>query len=249
MNYYSDFIRGRSGIAAPLTDLLQDKHPEPIIWTLESSLAFQKLKRAIAEAPVLAPPNFDLPFKVQTDASDRGVGAILSQTDKDSEHPYFYSKKLLDRERRYSTTEKELLAIVLSCKKFYTYLVGRHFIIKTDHRPLQFIMKKDPTTGRMARWLDALRELDFTIEYRRGKLYGNADALSRQLWPTAQDAEEVEGGVRPAQQPWQDKGQDKITLQKMLLEPIDRRSLTPDPFTLHSQTYEHYHAKLLPFPL
>ena len=91
-------------------------------------MAFQKLKDALCTAPVLRSPNFDLPFILQTDASDRGVAAVLSQTEQDEEHPIaYFSKKLLPREQKYSTIEKECLAIKLGMQAFTVYLLGRVF--------------------------------------------------------------------------------------------------------------------------
>ena len=82
----------------------------------------------------------------------------------------------------YGSTDKEGPAVVDSCKHFLSYLVGRSFTIVTDHRALKFLSGKDPTSGRLARWFDALRDLNFEIKYRPGKQNENADALSRQAW-------------------------------------------------------------------
>ena len=100
--------------------------------------AFQKLKQLLCSEPILRSPDFSRPFVLQTDASDRGVGAVLSQCDDEGQdHPIaFFSRKLLPREERYSTVEKECLAIVLGAKSFRVYLLGRPFKVQTDHRAL-----------------------------------------------------------------------------------------------------------------
>ena len=106
---------------------------------------------------------------------------------------------MLPWEQNYSATEQEGLAVVDACKHFLPYLLGRPFIIQTDHRALTFLNYKDTTSGRLARWMDILRQLDYTIIYRQGKANANADALSRQEWsdePTACTAEEEGGDVR-----------------------------------------------------
>ena len=159
VNYYSGFIQYCSAIAAPLTDLTRKSESDIIRWTSECQAAFDYLKQAMASAPVLKPPDYNFPFILQTDASDKGVGAVLSQIEHEKDHPF--SKKILVRERKFSTTEKELLAIVMACKKFYPYLVGRRFTVESDHRALQYILQKEPATARNG-------YLDFEINYKPG---------------------------------------------------------------------------------
>ena len=119
-------------------------------------------------------------FVLQTDASDRGVGAVLSQRDDDGvDHPVaFYSRKLLPREERYSTIEK-CLAIKLATHAFRVYLLGRQFEVQTDHRALEWLNRLKDHNARLTRWSLALQPYDFVVKYRAGKTNGNADALSR----------------------------------------------------------------------
>ena len=126
-------------------------------------------------------PDLASEFILQTDASDRGVGAVLSQKDDNGEdHPVaYFSKKLLARELRYSTVEKECLAIRLAANTFRVYLLGRPFKIQTDHRALQWLDRLKDSNPRLARWSLALQPYQFTVEHRAGRLNGNADALSR----------------------------------------------------------------------
>ena len=125
-----------------------------------------------------------MPFTLQTDASKRGIGAVLAQTDSaGTEHPIaYYSRKMFPQECRYSATEQEGLAVVEACKYFLPYLLGRSFTVVTDHRALAFLAQKESSNGRLARWKDVLRQFTFTIVYRPGKSNQNADALSRQAW-------------------------------------------------------------------
>ena len=123
--YYRRFIPEFATIAAPLTDLTRKTAPSKVVWTKVCNDAFIKLKHLLCTTPVLKSPDFQQGFIIQTDASDRAVGAVLSQLDEQGlDHPIaFFSKKLLPREERYSTVEKECLAIKLGIHAFrvYTY--------------------------------------------------------------------------------------------------------------------------------
>ena len=127
--YYRRFIKDYAAMAVPLTNVTRKKCPETVVWTEECDKAFNALKSMLTSSPVLSSPDFEKTFIVQTDASNYGVGAVLSQTDADGlEHPIgYFSRKLLDREQKYSTIEKVCLAIKLAAKHFKcTYLAG-HF--------------------------------------------------------------------------------------------------------------------------
>ena len=126
--YYRRYIPNSSVIAAPLSDLTSKLDPEKAVWTEECQYVFDKLKLALTTNPTLAPPDYDRPFLLQTDASDRGIGVVLSQDYDGKERPVaYYSRKLLPRERRYAATDKEGLAVVSACKHFLPYLIGRRF--------------------------------------------------------------------------------------------------------------------------
>ncbi|KFD67001.1 hypothetical protein M514_20867 [Trichuris suis] len=144
-------------------------------WDQEADEAFRTLKTALTTAPTLAAPVFHREFQLHTDASDVGFGAILEQDG----HVISYTSRLLrTAERNYSTIEKECLALMFGVKQFRHHLLGRHFLIWTDHFPLQWLSSQK-MEGRLARWAIALQEFDFTIKYRKGLNNGNADALSR----------------------------------------------------------------------
>lgn len=172
--YYRKFIRNFSKIAKPLTELT--KKETPFHWTDKTQEAFQTLKDKLCSSPVLKFPDFAKPFTLTTDASNEGIGAILSQDG----HPCCYiSRTLNPPERNYSTTEKELLAIVWAVKRLRQYLLGRKFLIRTDHQALKWLQNcKDPSS-RLMRWRLKLEEYEYDIEYTKGKDNTAADALSR----------------------------------------------------------------------
>jgi hypothetical protein len=130
--------------------------------------------------PILQYPDFSKEFILSTDASNEGIGAVLAQGQLGRELPLAYASRSLNMmERNYSTSEKELLAIVWSIKHFRPYLYGRKFKITTDHQPLTWIMNVKDPSSRLLRWRIKLEEYDYEILYRKGALNANADALSR----------------------------------------------------------------------
>ena len=176
--YYRRFVRGFATVAAPLTDLT--KQDRRFDWTTECEQAFQTLKTLISSAPVLKYPRFDRECIVQTDASDVGVGAVLSQLDDDGvEMPVaFACQSLSARGRNYSTTEKGAIAILYALRHFRFHLLGRQFKFVTDHKAFTWLHNMEPK-GRLARWVMELQEFQFSIEHRPGRRHTNADALSR----------------------------------------------------------------------
>ena len=146
--YYRKFIPNYAEVASPLTDLTKKSAPTRVVWTEACEVAFQVLKKSLCSTPVLRGPNFAKPFVLQTDASERGVGAVLAQVGDDGEeHPIaYFSRKLLPREEKFSTIEKECLAIKLACQSFRVYLLGKKFTILTDHRALEWLDRLKKTT-------------------------------------------------------------------------------------------------------
>lgn len=154
--------------------------PNRVRWTQIHQSAFNDLKSALMAYPILQNPDFSQDFILQTDACDRGFGAVLLQSDGRSRHPViFISKKLLPREQRYSTVEKECLAIVRSCQSLREYLLGREFSIEIDHFPLQWLNKMKDQNMRLLRWSLTLQEYRFTVRHISGKTNVLADMLSR----------------------------------------------------------------------
>jgi phospholipid-translocating ATPase len=162
----------------PLLQLTQKA--APFNWTDACEQAFQRLKHLLCSSPILAYPDFSQEFILQTDASDYGVGAVLSQLDElGNEKVISYASKALSpREQKYSTTEKEAFAVVFGTAQFRVYLLGRHFKLITDHSALRGLHTME-AKDRFARWIMDLQEFDFSVAHRAGRIHNNADALSR----------------------------------------------------------------------
>ena len=182
--YYRKFVKGFSKIARPLHRLTESK--QKFLWTTECDNSFLQLKNALTSAPILAYPEPGKDFILDTDASNEGVGAVLSQEIDGQERVIAYFSKSLSRsERNYCVTRKELLAIVKAVEHFHHYLYGRKFLLRTDHASLTWLLNFKNPEGQVARWIQRLQEYDFEIRHRKGISHGNADALSRRPCPEA----------------------------------------------------------------
>lgn len=178
VGYYRKFIKDFSKLTQPLTQCLKKKNKLEITPTYVES--FEKCKELLVNAPILQFPDFSRPFILTTDASNYALGAVLSQGAVGNDKPIAYASRTLnDAETRYSTTEKELLAIVWAVKHFRPYLYGRKFTIFTDHRPLAWLNSLKEPGSKLTRWKLRLSEFDFDVIYKSGKQNSNADALSR----------------------------------------------------------------------
>ena len=178
--YYRRFVPNFSGIAAPLHALT--KKGARFEWTPACQQAFDQLKEALISADVLALPSEEGMYILDCDASDKAIGAVLSQVQNGVERPICYGSQLYDRhQQNYNVTRKELLALVTFVKKFRQYLLGAPFLVRTDHAALQWLKRTPEPIGQQARWLEVLEEFDYTIEHRAGSKHCNADALSRRI--------------------------------------------------------------------
>uniref|UniRef100_A0A1X7UT63 Reverse transcriptase domain-containing protein n=1 Tax=Amphimedon queenslandica TaxID=400682 RepID=A0A1X7UT63_AMPQE len=158
VGYYRKFTPNFSTVAVALTDLTRTTAPTVVQWNSQCQKAVDTLKDSLCESPLLHSPDFSKQFILQTDASERAVGAVL---------------------KRYSTIEKECLAIKLGIQAFKLYLLGRPFQVQTDHQALMWLNRVKDKTSRLTRWSVALQPFDFTIVNQVGKANANADALSR----------------------------------------------------------------------
>ena len=150
------------------------------MWGEEQSISFQELKRTLTTAPGLAYPLSDSKFILDTDASNLSIGAVLSHEQDGIERVISYaSRRLGCAQQRYCVTRRKLLAVVAFCHHFKHYLLGREFILRTDHSSLAWLFKFKSPQGQLARWLEELCQYYFTIQHRAGKAHSNADALSR----------------------------------------------------------------------
>lgn len=145
-------------------------------WTTVEQKAFETLKQALVQAPVLALPDFAKQFVVETDASDIGMGAVLMQEG----HPISYlSKSFCDKNKGLFTYEKECMTVLLAVEKWRYYLQHQEFILRTDHRSLLFLTEQRATTKLQQKAMLKLMDLSFKIQYKQGHTNKAADALSR----------------------------------------------------------------------
>ncbi|GFX38903.1 retrovirus-related Pol polyprotein from transposon 412 [Trichonephila clavipes] len=178
-NFYRRYIKNFAKRALPLTNLL--RKDTPFEWTSETQEAFDDIKKAILNPPVLALPDQNAELQITTDASSRGIGAVLEQKYPNSEVKplYFFSKKLNPSQSKYNATVLEFFAIYTALNFFRPFLLGRKFKVFTDHKPLAgFLSNKNPSS-KILRWKLALEEFNYDIHYIRGSLNSVADHLSR----------------------------------------------------------------------
>ena len=177
--YYRRFVQDYARIAKPLHRLTEKN--TTFKWTRECEHSFENLRQNLVSAPVLAFPDCSRPFILDTDASDSGIGAVLSQVQDDgTECVIAYASRTLSKaERRYCVTRRELLAAIVFIRQFRSYLLGNKFTLRTDHGSLRWLWNFKHPEGQLARWLEKLQEYDFIIEHRQGRKHNNADALSR----------------------------------------------------------------------
>lgn len=181
VNYYRKFVPHCSGMAEPLTRLLHKEHP--FQWTEEQEQAFMELKEALNSKTFLVPPDFNKKFVLETDASMHGLGAVLRNvSEEEPGKPIaFISRTLTSTERKYSITEKEMLAALWAMEHFKYFLYGREFILQTDHKALEaFNSKGYLASDRIHRWMERIQNFSFEVIYRKGESIPHVDALSRQ---------------------------------------------------------------------
>jgi hypothetical protein len=170
VNYYRRFIRSFAHVASPLTALTQKG--KPFIWTNQCEEAFQTLKTKLTEAPILAYSSHDpnARYILDTDASNVGIGAVLSQVQNGVEHVIAYASQTLSRsQRNYCTTYRELLAVVNFVKHFRHYLLGQElFTVRTDHSSLRWLMNYKDPEGLIGRWLLSLQLFSIKLNIGRG---------------------------------------------------------------------------------
>ena len=178
--FYRRFIKNFSHIARPLSKLLGKD--VPFDFDHSCLIAFNQLKKELSSAPIIRPPDWTLPFEIMCDASDYAIGSVLGQRlDKLPHVIYYASRTLNDAQMNYSTTEKELLAVVFSLDKFRSYVLGSKVIIYTDHAALRYLFAKQDAKARLIRWILLLQEFDLEIRDKKGADNGVADHLSRIL--------------------------------------------------------------------
>ena len=185
INFYRRYLKDAAHTQAPLNEYLKGstkKDRRKITWTEEATKAFEKCKHDLANAALLCFPTPGLPLSLCTDASDWAIGSVLQQFEEGNWRPIaFYSKKLNDAQRVYSTYDRELLGVYLSVKHFKHMLEGREFVILTDHKPLTFAFKQknEKASPRQLRQLQYISEFTTDIRHISGEDNVVADTLSR----------------------------------------------------------------------
>ncbi|GJS84792.1 reverse transcriptase domain-containing protein [Tanacetum coccineum] len=165
--FYRRFIQDFSKIARPMTHLLEKE--TPFVFSDECKQAFNDLRKKLIESPILVVPNWDYDFEIMCDASDFALGAVLGQRKDKHFHPIHYaSKTMTGAQLHYTTTEKEMLAVVYALEKFRPYLVLSKTIVYTDHSAIKYLMAKQDAKSRLLRWILLLQEFNLEIRDKKG---------------------------------------------------------------------------------
>lgn len=179
--YYRSYCRNFSSIVSPLTNLLSPKLD--YVWTPDCQIAFDSVKALLTHAPILAAPDFSVPFKLEVDASAVGAGAVLLQTGEDGiDHPIaYFSRKFNRHQTNYSTIEKETLALLLALQHFEVYVGSASLpvVVYTDHNPLVFLSRMFNHNQRLMRWALLVQDFNLDIRHKKGSENILADTLSR----------------------------------------------------------------------
>ncbi|GJX77769.1 reverse transcriptase domain-containing protein [Tanacetum coccineum] len=220
--FYRRFIQDFSKIARPMTHLLEKE--TPFFFSEECIDSFNTLKRKLTEAPILIAPDWDLPFELMCDASDFAIGAVLGQRKNKHFQPIHYASKTMNEaQTHYTTTEKELLAVVYAFEKFRSYLVMSKSIVYTDHSAIKYLFAKKDAKARLMRWILLLQEFDIEIRDKKGAENLAADHLSR------------------LENPHQDKFENKEINEAFPLETLGSIALKDDS-TPWFADFANYHA-------
>lgn len=235
-SYYRRFVPQFSTIIAPLSNLT--KKNVKWCWSPECDTSFRTLKETLVTAPILTCPDFSRTFYVQTDASAYGIGCVLTQFFEDGEKVICYlSRTLTSQERKYSSVERELIAVIWSLEKLRHYVEGFHFKVITDCHSLLWLHRLKDPQGRLARWALRLQPYDFEIIHRKGSDHAVPDFLSRAV-PIPVDSVNV-----PLQDVQDESTTDKYYLR--MLSDVRNNPLRYPLWRIHNgnQLYKYVHSK------
>ena len=166
---------------------------DEIPWNKDLESKFEELKQQLFEPRIVRLPDLERPFILETDGRRAAVGAVLKQRFDNTglEHPVgFFSRALTGSERNYAAYEVKLYAVVRLVEHFKMFLLGKEFLLRTDHAALRNLLRRDlPPTTRVERWILRISEYNFKIEYQRGQDNVIADVLSRLPFAGAKNVE------------------------------------------------------------
>lgn len=178
VNWYRRFIPNAAELLAPLTNIIRDEGPnsqKKIEWTVAAELALDRIKEILSSEPIIVMADFNLPFKIYTDASLTAGAAILTQERNGIEHVVqYYSFKFTPTQQNYTTTERELLAVIAGVEKFRPWIDGVVVEVVTDHASIQWLHNMQNPVGRLARWAVRLQAFRLKFTHRPGKLMDDA---------------------------------------------------------------------------
>ncbi|KAK4509772.1 uncharacterized protein ATC70_007074 [Mucor velutinosus] len=188
VNYLRSHIPMIYRVAAPITDLIKDNKNVMKHWTNQHTECFEAIKKILQADLLINYPDFDKEFIIACDASLYGVAAVIYQEDDKGRHKYvgFISSTLSPAQRRWSTTKRELYAIVLALRKFQTYIYGRAFRVLTDHRALVYLHSQKVVNPMMAGWIETILDFTFEVVHLPGAMNIFPDLLSR-LYPPVEN--------------------------------------------------------------
>ncbi|GKD77154.1 reverse transcriptase domain-containing protein [Tanacetum coccineum] len=222
--FYRRFIKDFSKISRPMTHLLEKN--TPFIFSNECIQAFETLKKKLTEALILIASDWDLPFELMCDASDFAIGAVLGQHHEKHFRPIHYASKTMNEaELHYSTTEKEMLAVVYAIEKFRSYLILNKSIVYTDHSALKYLFAKKDSKARLLWWVLLLQEFKFKVIDTKGAENLAADHLSR------------------LENPYESVLDPKEINEKFPLETLNMVTLRGDSSTPWFANFANYHAR------
>ncbi|GJW98019.1 reverse transcriptase domain-containing protein [Tanacetum coccineum] len=221
--FYRRFIKDFSKISRLTTHLLEKT--TPFIFSDNCLQAFETLKKKLTEAPILIAPDWDLPFELRCDASDFAIGAVLGQRHEKHFRPIHYASKTMNEaESHYTTTEKEMLAVVYAFKKFRSYLILNKSIVYTDHSALKYLFAKKDSKARLLRWVLLLQEFSFKVIDTKGAENLATDHLSR------------------LENPYENVLDPKEVNEKFPLETLNMVTFSGDSSTPWFADYANYHT-------
>ena len=231
VNYYRKHVRNFSRLASPMFELLHEG--VEFTWKESQMNSFNLLKKALTSTPLLAHPDYTLPFTIQVDASELGLGAVLCQKVEGEERVIEYlSRTIRPNEKKWPVRELEALGILWACESCRHYIIGTPFTIETDHESLQWL-KNAKKPARLVRWALRLEEFQYDVKYRRGNANGNADGLSRNPCEDSENNRDYEANLWTLQTETLDLAKEQITDKQ--IKPIRNELLRGDPAGLYPQ--------------